>query len=146
MANVTLDDLLQLVGVDVIWINFKTEALAIKTINLVDIRVIEALYRKIHGIAIHLFYHWQILNLGLAENFICVEIPDKMTMHLTISVEEINKNSVVVQKDTGDKRIWKFGNGNAPVVDTKPLVDAKLERLLVHSESFDVKFAIVHVT
>ena len=112
---------------------------------LICLRIEETFDWKVLVIASHLLHYRQLWELCLANHRVLLEVPNEVAVHLAVGVEEVYKNRIVGHETTGDEGVREVLDGHAPVVNAKPLVDAELVSLLVHSEGIDVELAIVHI-
>jgi hypothetical protein len=96
--------------------------LAIKTIDFILFVIIKTFDWKVFFIASHLSNYGQILMNFLALNNFILVIPQEMTMNLRVSVEEIDKEHIILDKGAGDEGVREISDGDGVIVNAKHII------------------------
>jgi hypothetical protein len=97
-------------------------ALAIKTVHLIVVRVIVAFHREVLLVALK-------VHSLMAQDFLFLHVITKLIKELMVCerciMEQIHKQEVVIDKNTGDERVWEVIDRHRVVVHAQLRVDVE---------------------
>lgn len=126
LAQVTVDNVLKFISLQVTQMDPQTLTLSVKKHNLVRVFVKKSTQRKIFSGAVQIQHYCRVRHFFSADNYLLLDIIDEMMMLLVWRIKKAYKNPSIRHKGTRYKWILKVINGHRPVKQTKPLIDLQL--------------------
>lgn len=94
-------------------------ALPIERIDLIQVRVVEALVREVLAVAVK-------FNLAKTDNFSFVYIEKKVIVGDAVVMKEVDEEQVIMDPRACDEGVWKVLDWHGVVVDVQSFVDVEL--------------------
>ena len=112
LSQISLKDPIVGIFLETVCINSVCLSLPIKGVYLILNHIIKALYGEILLVAFHLPAYWLARNALLSDHLPPDEVPNKVEMSLSVSVEKVDEQPTVTQEAAGDEWVWEIVQGH----------------------------------